>query len=439
MNTMIRKLDATKKSSIRNLALKPLSMILGLVYTPLLLSYLGDTKYGLWSTILSIISWVNYCDIGIGHGLRNLLTKELAQEAYKKAQRTVSTAYIILTFIAFILLCICLGCTFLLNWNTIFNTSINMRYPLGISFVFICINFILSLSNFILYALQLSEAVSLRNVIIQSLNIIGLFLVSLVTSGSLVWVSLLFGSTTMIVYFWNTIIIIKRYPHLKPKIREFDKTKISEISNVGIKFFIIQLACLALYTVDNLLITNLFGADAVTPFNITYRIFNTAYAFLTAICVPYWSKTTDAIERKDIKWIRNALNSLYKIAFLFILGFVLLAILFKPLARLWLGRDLVYPSGIILVMCVYYCLYTIVTVHTQLINGTGEINFQLILMIFMGASNIPLSIFLAKNCGLGVIGIRLATTILMAIAAIAFPFNLHRILLRYERKFSSTE
>ena len=60
------------------------------------------------------------------------------------------------------------------------------------------------------------------------------------------------------------------------------------------------------------------------------------------------------------------------------------------------------------------------------------LNCQLVLMTFMGAANIPLSIFLAKNCGLGVVGIRLATTILMAIAAIVFPINLRQIIGRIE-------
>ena len=91
--------DKTIRSSFINLLLKPVNLILTLVYTPLLLSYLGDTRYGLWAIILSIISWVNYCDIGIGHGLRNILAKEFTCSDWKKAKKTISTAYIILSFI----------------------------------------------------------------------------------------------------------------------------------------------------------------------------------------------------------------------------------------------------------------------------------------------------------------------------------------------------
>ena len=44
---------------------KPIAMVLSYVYVRFSLSYLGIEKYGVWSTILTIISWINYFDIGI--------------------------------------------------------------------------------------------------------------------------------------------------------------------------------------------------------------------------------------------------------------------------------------------------------------------------------------------------------------------------------------
>lgn len=85
--------DKTIRSSFINLLLKPVNLILTLVYTPLLLSYLGDTRYGLWAIILSIISWVNYCDIGIGHGLRNILAKEFTCSDWKKQKNNFNSIY----------------------------------------------------------------------------------------------------------------------------------------------------------------------------------------------------------------------------------------------------------------------------------------------------------------------------------------------------------
>lgn len=426
--------DKTSKSALINLALKSIAILLTLVFTPLLLSYLGNEKYGLWSTILSVISWMNYCDVGIGHGLRNLLTKELTEYNYKEAQKSVSTAYVVLTAIAGFLLIITIICSFTLNWGSLFNTQIDMTFPMAISFLFICINFILALSNTLLYALQLSERVALRNCLIQIINICGIIILSKFTSGSLIWMSILFGCSTMVVYIWNTIRIFKIYSMLRPGITAFQRSKISEISNVGIKFFILQLDCIALYTVDNILITHLFGAEAVTPFNITYKVFNACYGFLAALIVPYWSKTTAAIAERDYNWVQNAVKKLNVIGGLFCLGYIFVAFAFKPLTSVWLGGSLDYPSGLVTVMCTYYCLYSIVTINIQFINGSGKINFQLFLLTSMAVLNIPFSIFLATKCQMGVVGIRLATTILMAVAAISFPINLYAIIKKLKQE-----
>ena len=428
--------DTTRKSSLINFSLKPVSIVLGLIYTPLLLQYLGDEKYGLWATIISVISWINYCDIGVGNGLRNLVTRELTQKKYEEVRKSVSTGYIVLVVISGILLLISIICLLTLNWHKIFNTDIDMQLPLGISFAFICVNFVLALSNSLLYSLQLSERIALRSCLVQIINIIGLLILNSVSDGSLVLLSILFGMSTMSVYIYNTISIIKKHSYLRPDIRLFEKRKISSICNVGIKFFIIQIDCIALFTVDNILITYLFGAEHVTPFNITYTIFNTCFAFFTALAIPYWSKSTEAFTRRDYKWISSSIKRLNILAVFFCIGYVIVALLFKHITFIWLGRDLDYPYGLTTVMCVFYCLYSFVTANIQFINGSGKINFQLILMTFMGIANIPFSIYLATTYDLGVVGIRLATTLLMFIAAVAFPINLWFILKKEKEHFT---
>lgn len=437
LKKIVSSFDATDKSGIRNMILKPIGMGLSLLYTPLLLSYLGDTKYGLWTTILSIVSWVNYCDVGIGHGLRNLLTKELTDKQYENARKSVSTAYILLSAISVVLLIVLLIAGFFLDWKEVFNTTEEIRGPFLVSFIFIIINFVLALCNTMLYALQLSERVALRSCLAQILNIVGVFLLKQFTEGNLMCMAILFGCTTMVIHLGNTLQLMKKHPYLRPAIRCFDKSRISAIGNVGIRFFVIQISCLLLYTVDNFLITHYFGAAEVTPFHITYSVFNMAHSFLSALLVPYWSRTTQMLQKGDIGWIKQAVKKMRLISGVFIVGYILLAVLFKPLVRIWVGRDLAFQPGLIEVMCVYYILFTIVTTHTPFINGSGKINGQLVVSTFMGIANVPLSIFLGVNCQMGVVGIRLATTILMAIGAVFYPLNWQRILKDFEKKISA--
>ena len=69
--------------------MKPVSMVLNLIYTPLVLGYLGDIKYGIWAIILNIISWINYFDVGIGNGLRNKLSEKISLNDHEGANKYV--------------------------------------------------------------------------------------------------------------------------------------------------------------------------------------------------------------------------------------------------------------------------------------------------------------------------------------------------------------
>lgn len=77
--------------------------------------------------------------------------------------------------------------------------------------------------------------------------------------------------------------------------------------------------------------------------------------------------------------------------------YMIAVIVFKPVVALWLGRELDYQPGLIGVMCLYYILFSIVALNTHIINGTGKINFQVILMSFLGVINTPLSVFFCKR------------------------------------------
>lgn len=422
--------NATARSGVINMLVKPISMILSLIYTPLLVSYLGDEKYGLWATLLSIISWVNYFDVGIGNGLRNLLSKEISQRKFDDAKKSVSTAYVILTGIASVLYIILLISVFAFNWEAIFSTEIDMRATLLISFTFICVNFVLALSRTLLYALQKSEEVAIRNCVVQLINLVALLFIRRVSSGSLVAMAIVFGASSTIVHIGTTYNILRRESYLRINFRFFTRDKIGEIGKVGVKFFIIQIMALMVFTVDNLLITHFFGATEVTPFSIANRVFNTAYSMLAAFLVPYWSRSTVAFSNKDIKWLKTSLSQVAKITALFICGYLLLLAVFKPVVNIWMGRELPFGPGIPEIMCAFYVFYSILGVECQFINGSGQIGVQLITYIIAGIANIPLSIFFGVNLNMGSFGVRLASTMLVFMQIIVLGFNLKSILKR---------
>ena len=67
--------DNYSKEIILNYVFRIAIMVLGLVSVKVNLVYLGNSLYGIWVTMATIISWMSSGDFGIGNGLRNELAK----------------------------------------------------------------------------------------------------------------------------------------------------------------------------------------------------------------------------------------------------------------------------------------------------------------------------------------------------------------------------
>ena len=98
---------------------------------PLTLHYLNPTKYGIWITLFSIISWFTFFDIGLGNGLRNKFAEAIAKGEKEKAQIYVSTTYGILSIIVLILFIVFFIANYFVDWTVILNAPAELKNELS--------------------------------------------------------------------------------------------------------------------------------------------------------------------------------------------------------------------------------------------------------------------------------------------------------------------
>lgn len=180
--------------------MKPISMLLSLIYTPMALNFLGEAKYGIWAIILNIITWINIFDIGIGNGLRNKLTGACASDDKESAQIYVSTAYLGTGILAVSFFIITNVIWRLFNLSNFFNLGIedeNIDFIILISIFFVCVNFILALSKTSAYAIHQSGGISVANTIGQIIQIIIIFILSRITRENLLAVAVMYGIASL--------------------------------------------------------------------------------------------------------------------------------------------------------------------------------------------------------------------------------------------------
>lgn len=422
---------------------KGVSILLSLVYVPIVLNYLGDYKYGVWATVLSILSWISYFDLGIGNGLRNRLSEALALDDPKTDARTlVSSAYAILGAIVAAVAVVCGAAIALVDWPTLlsaWDVGENLLCVMEISFLGMCLSFVLMLCNNVFYALQKAQIVNLMAVFQQAAMVLSVWLLSLTHENDLTAVAILYVCSNIFIYGLFTIFVFLRNRSIAPSLKRVDRRVAKDLGGLGAKFFIAQIATLVLFTTDNLIISNLFGPEQVTVYSTANKVFTVVISLFVALVAPFWSKTTVDFARGDIGGIRLTLVKMCKLFVVASAGTILLALVFKPLVAFWLGRDLGFTWSLIAMMALYAIVYMWNAVWSQITNGLTLVNFVAVVSCVQTVVNIPLSLLFATVCGLGVEGVLLGTILTMAISSVTYPVYSRLALAKAERECLNAE
>jgi len=428
------------KRIIRNIGvsmlMKPISMILSFIYTPLALAFLGEEKYGVWIIILNIISWINYFDIGIGNGLRNKLAESITIDDKENAQIYVSTAYIGTTIISVIFFCL-ITLIWEINELSVFfklNTvNENTDFIVLISVFFVCINFILSLSKTTAYSIQQPGLISVIGVIGQVLQIVIIYILTRLFTDSLLAVSLMYGIVSLFENILLYYVLSQKYNYLIPKIKKTKFKYMKSLLTLGIGFFVMQMCSLVLNTTDSLLISKLYGSTEVTPYNMIYKVFNMFVQIHGIIIMPLWSAYTEATSRCDAKWTRNTIKKVNIITVLASIGVCIGIGLFEPFADMWLGKELEYSKLTIIIVAIYMITQMFANNYSSFLCGVGYIRVSVILASVGAIINIPLSIYFAQGLDMHISGIIMGSLIVMLSNVIILPLVTYKWISKKER------
>ena len=163
-----------------------------------------------------------------------------------------------------------------------------------------------------------------------------MYLLTQITKGSLIALGLIVGLVPVVVLFSASIFFFsKKYKVFKPTIHFIDLTKVKELSGLGIKFFILQIASIIIFSTDNIIITQILKPSEVTPYNIAFKYFGLPIMIFYIITVPFWSAFTEAYAKKDIKWIKSSIKGIIKIWIWNGIGIIFLIIISNYFYSIW--------------------------------------------------------------------------------------------------------
>lgn len=406
---------AMKRNVLYMLLIKGCSIFLGMFTVPLTLGYVNNETYGLWLTISSMISWMSYFDIGINNGLKNNLAAAFAKNDFELGRRLVSTTYAVLILIFIPIMVVLLFVVQFIDLDSILNISSGsvrgLRLTVCITISYFCIQFILSTLNVILLADQKPADSSFRILCTQLFSIIIIYLLTLTTKGNLVYLCL--ASTfapLLILFLFNVVLFSRRYKKIAPNIKYINFSLVPTLMNLGVKFFIIQIAVLIQFQLTNFLIMRYYGPSDVTEYNVAQKYFSMLFMVWNIIITPLWVATTDAFVREDFIWIRNALKKYFKLTLVFLSLGILMFFVSPLFFKLWLHDTVMVSKGLSFWLLVYYFVQIFASVFVIVLNGCGVLKTQTITSI-ISPFVFLLVFFLLKGYGVGFYSVLIASIV----------------------------
>lgn len=404
----IFKSDSARTTGIyKNVAasfiLKGCSAVIAFLMVPLTLACLGEYRNGVWLTISSMLVWIDQMDIGLGNGLRNKLATCIAHNQMEEARIVVSSTIVMLVCIIVpltIILCILIMTTDIFVFFNVDTTIIpDLRIALLSAVILVCMTFVFKAVGNIYMGLQMPAISNMILVIGQALALVTTWLLlhhDIATFYNIVIVNTLAPLAIYLIAYMLTF--YKYHIELKPSLKCVNLRSALELGNLGIKFFWLQIAGIIQFMTANILISNFFTPEMVTPYQIAYRYMSLVIVIFTVVCMPYWNATTDAYERKDNDWIRRANQTMRFMTMAIGLLLIVMVALSPWVYEVWIGNKCHVPFGMTAMMALYVFLLVLSMRYSYFLNGIGALRLQLYMTV-VTVFYIPLAWIVSKESG----------------------------------------
>ncbi|HXS54578.1 MAG TPA: MATE family efflux transporter [Hanamia sp.] len=428
-----------KKNIIASVFIRGISIAISLLLVPLTINYVNVSQYGIWLTLSSIVGWFSFFDIGFTKGLRNKFAEAKATGDHELAQVYVSTTYAILAIIFCLIWLIFLLVNHFLNWAHILNVSESMRPEISvvavIVFTYFCLQFVLRIITTIITADQQPAKASLIDVLGQVLSLIFVLILVKTTQGSLInlgWA--LCASPILVLLAANIFFFRGTYKNYKPLISKVKFSQIKGLFNIGIIFFIIQIAGIVQYQTANIIIAQNFGTSDVTSYNIVYKYFGTLSMAFIIFLTPFWSASTEAYMKNDIQWIKNAIKKYIRLNLLLVGAGVLMLVFSNQIYSLWLGKGKVkIDFSLSFWGFLFFSMQMYESKYIYFLNGISALRIQFWACAISPFLYIASALILIKYYHFGVYALFVASIIANFNGIVLAPIQYYQIIYRNKK------
>ena len=380
-----------------------LSTVVQLVYTPLLIRMLGQSEYGLYSLVSSVIGYLTVLDLGFGNAIVVFTAKYRANKEYDKEKKLHGMFLVIFCIIG--LIAGFLGLLLYFNVPLLFGktmTDIELHKAkimmLILSFN-LAVTFPFSIYSSIITAYEkftFQKIMSILNTLLKPLLMIPLLFLGYKSI-----------TMTVVITVVNIIVLLSNYFYCKKKLGVnikfigFDKKLFKTIFSYSFFIFLGVIVDKVNWSVDQFVLGAVSGTIAVSLYSVASQI-NTLFVNLSGamsgVLLPKMSKMiAKNVSNKEItnEFIKVG-RIQYLIIFLMASGFTLFG---KEFIMAWAGKDFATSYYIAVILILPLCVPLIQNLGISIMQAKNMHKFRSILLALIAVANIFISIPLAKAYG----------------------------------------
>lgn len=403
-------------NSLSNWTNLAVTLIVGFLLTPFIISHLGKTGYGIWTLIASIIGYYGILDLGVTSAITRYVARYAGQKNFKALKVTINTAMAIFIVIALAVI----GLSFALAGPLAEFFNIQPDYINEFRQVvwILGVTAGLGFPGYLLGAvIRAHEKFVVANsvIILATLIRAGLIVLFLSKGFGLMGIAWSHLVCAVVIVVSNYALCKILFPHFQTQIKGVKWSMVRLLVGFGVATTVASIADIMRFNLDSFVVGKWVNIPAVAVYGVAALLVRFFLQFISsgtqAIYTPRYASLDGEGKRDQLKQL--FLKSLSVSAFLSFAAGALIIIFCKQFIILWVGTDFLDSVPILWVLTVSYSIALAQSPGISLVYALKKHYLFAGASIIEGIANVALSIYLAPRYG--ILGVAMGTVVPMLI------------------------
>ena len=401
----VRRDNALFRALISGAALRLMGPLLGALTIAVATRGLGDVRFGVVATLVTVTSLLGFADLGVGQGLLTRLAAADGRDDPEEMRSLVSSAWVTMLGAGAVVTAGGLVAELVLPWQDMLGAGglpvdeVNKAVTAAVVITGVAVPAMMG--QRVLLGLQRGTLVNIWT-FAGSLLTPAAVVVAVVLHFPLWFFVVAFAGAPVIVALVQTAWVFgKSHAHLRPRWRMVTLESVRRLVGVSGLFLVLNLCVAAAYQADALIVAGVVGASAAAVFAVTLRMFALLSGLLASGTQQLWPAMAEAFQRGDIDWIRSRFLRVSGITAGILTPLCgLLIVIGQPFVRIWAGPTLVPPMSLLICFAVWTVYGVFMMQVSYLLSAADVVAPQVVMALTMTAANLALSLYLTHRIGI---------------------------------------